>query len=315
MSPHPRSIVTRTWRDTLGVIALVLCFASLALHFELSERLLPWLKQHESWQLDELPLTLLVLSLGLVWFAFRRVADTQRELREREAAQLQITTLLAHNRDLTQRLFNAQEDERRILAQELHDEVGQACTALRIEGSYIAKAAFTQPDAVVLAAQRISTTSQRMHSLTRDMLKRLRPPQLDSMGLESALQELCRTWQTQCGIRCELNTHDVPDVLDDYTCTSLYRVTQEALTNIAKHAQATQVHIRLQRSANTLHLCVEDNGIGLSNTPYQLQNMAQGFGWVGMRERVASLQGSIDLVDAQPGLRIDVHIPMKMTQP
>jgi glucose-6-phosphate-specific signal transduction histidine kinase len=315
MPPHPRSIVTRTWRDTLGVIALVLCFASLALHFELSERLLPWLKQHESWQVDELPLTLLVLSLGLVWFAFRRVADTQRELREREAAQEQVSALLAHNRDLTQRLFNAQEDERRILAQELHDEVAQACTALRIEGSYIAKAAFTQPDAVVLAAQRISTTSQRMHSLTRDMLKRLRPPQLDSMGLESALQELCRTWQTQCGIRCELNTHDVPDVLDDYTCTSLYRVTQEALTNIAKHAQATQVHIRLQRSANTLHLCVEDNGIGLSNTPDQLQNMAQGFGWVGMRERVASLQGSIDWVDAQPGLRIDVHIPMKMTQP
>lgn len=70
MPTRQRSIVTRTWRDTLGVIALVLCFASLALHFELSEQLLPWLKQHESWQLDELPLTLLVLSLGLVWFAF-----------------------------------------------------------------------------------------------------------------------------------------------------------------------------------------------------------------------------------------------------
>jgi glucose-6-phosphate-specific signal transduction histidine kinase len=311
MPKHQRSIVTRTWRDTLGVIALVLCFASLALHFELSEQLLPWLKQHESWQLDELPLMLLVLSLGLVWFAFRRVADTQRELREREAAQLQITTLLAHNRDLTQRLFNAQEDERRILARELHDEVGQACTALRIEGSYIAKAAHTQPDAVVLAAQRISTTSQRMHSLTRDMLKRLRPPQLDSMGLESALQELCQTWQTQCGIRCELSTHDVSHQLDDYTSTSLYRVTQEALTNIAKHAQASQVHIHLRRSTNTLHLCVEDNGIGMTGANKQ----EQGFGWVGMRERVASLQGHIDWGDAQPGLRIDVHIPMKATQP
>ena len=311
MPAHQHQTAARTWRDALGVIAVVVCFASIAFHLELSELLLPWLKRHESWQLDELPLTLVILSLGLVWFAFRRVADTQRELHEREVAQAQVTTLLAHNRDLTQRLFNAQEDERRLLARELHDEVGQACTALRIEGSYIAKAAFTQPDAVVLAAHRISTTSQRMHSLTRDMLKRLRPPQLDSMGLESALHELCRTWQTQCGIPCQLSTQDVSDTLDDYTSTSLYRVTQEALTNIAKHAQASQVHIHLQRLTDTLHLCVEDDGIGMTRAA----DDTHGLGLMGMRERVASLQGRIDWADAQPGLRIDVHIPMKDAHP
>jgi two-component system sensor histidine kinase UhpB len=311
MDTRHSSSVTRTWRDTLGVIALVACFATLALHFELSERLLPWLKQNESWQLDELPLTLLVLSLGLVWFAFRRVSDTQRELRDREAAQQQVTTLLTHNRDLMQRLFNAQEDERRILARELHDEVGQACTALRIEGSYIAKAAFTQPDAVILAAHRVSSTSQRMHHLTRDMLKRLRPPQLDSIGLESALQELCRTWQTQCGVACQFRTKNVSDALDDYTSTSLYRMTQEALTNIAKHAQASQVHIHLEYLTNTLHLRVEDDGIGMSRAA----NDTHGLGLMGMRERVASLQGSIEWTNTYPGLRIDVHLPMKDTQP
>ena len=122
-------------RDLTRVLVLVGGYWALAIYLELSETLVFWLRGYERLQLDEMPLTLLILSISLAWFAFRRFTEA--------------SGLLKANRDLTQRLITAQEDERRLLAQELHDEVGQACTALRIEAAYIAKAAATNPDAVL----------------------------------------------------------------------------------------------------------------------------------------------------------------------
>jgi glucose-6-phosphate-specific signal transduction histidine kinase len=279
-------------RDLVCVVLLVGCFWLLAMHFEVSESVGLWLKTYERFQLDEMPLTLLVLSLCLAWFAFRRFSD--------------VSTLLASNRDLTHRLMTAQEDERRLLAQELHDEVGQACTALRIEAAYIAKSAHSQPDAAIAAAHRIDQSSLRMHSLARDMLKRLRPPNLDSLGLAASLRELCQSWQQHCHIECHTLIGEVGDALSDACSTCLYRVTQEALTNIAKHAHATQVWISLSADPHILTLSITDNGQGLTQMP----STTQGLGLVGMRERVASLQGRIHFENAQPGLRIHVQLPL-----
>lgn len=280
-----------TLRDLTVVAGLVGVFWLLAVRFEFSENLHTWGKGYEHLQVDELPLILLVLSLGLAWFAFRRSAD--------------VLALLNSNRDLTQRLLTAQEDERRLLAQELHDEIGQACTALRIEAAYITKALPHQTEAAMEAAQRIDQSSLRMHSLARDMLKRLRPPNLDSLGLEASLQELCQSWQQHCRIQCHTLIDAVPVPTPDLLSTCLYRVTQEALTNIAKHAQATQVWVGLSNENRTLTLTITDNGLGLSQA-----RTTHGLGLVGMRERVASLQGHIHFEDAQPGLRIHVQIPL-----
>lgn len=302
---------SRTWRDGVCVLGMVLGFAALSSWLEFSEQLLPWLRLHEAVQLDELPLTLLVLSLSLVWFAWRRVGDAQAELMERNAAQARVTELLTHNRDLTQRLLTAQEDERRLLARELHDEIGQACTALRIEAAYIGKAASSQPDEVLMAAGRVDAVSQRMHSLARDMLTRLRPAHLDSLGLESALRELCRNWHTQCGVACSFVVDGSSNALDDYVSTSLYRITQEALTNVARHARATQVRVTLAVQGDALRLCIEDNGCGLLAHAVP----SAGLGCVGMRERVASLHGSIVWEDARPGVRVVVELSLKETAP
>jgi two-component system, NarL family, sensor histidine kinase FusK len=279
-------------RDLLRVWMIVGAFWFLAMQLELSEKLANWLQSYERFQLDEMPLTLLVLSVSLAWFAFKRMHET--------------SDLLAANRNLTQRLMSAQEDERRVLAQELHDEVGQACTALRIEAAYISKAIQTNPEAALEAAQRIDQSSLRMHSLARDMLKRLRPPNLDSMGLEESLHELCRSWEQHCSTQCHTLIEALPHDLADPLCTSLYRVTQEALTNIAKHAQATQVWVDLSHQQDILTLTVTDNGQGLQPS----HSRAQGLGLTGMRERIASLQGHIHFEDAQPGLRIHVQVPL-----
>ena len=280
------------WRDLARIAMLVSSFWLVAMQFELSETLSLWLQRYEHFQLDEVPLTLLVLSLCLAWVAFRRIAE--------------VSDLLASNRDLTQRLMTVQEDERRILAQELHDEVGQACTALRIEAAYIAKAIHTHPDAALASAHRIDQSSLRMHSLARDMLKRLRPPNLDSLGFEASLIDLCQSWQQHCRIQCHTLIHDVPDGLPDHLCTSLYRVTHEALTNIAKHAQATQVWVGLHITQDVLTLSITDNGQGLLHT----NTVTHGLGLIGMRERIASLHGRLHFEDAQPGLRIHVQVPL-----
>lgn len=285
-------ITSLALRDLVGVVIFVSAFGLLAIYVQASEGIELWLRTYEQFQLDEMPLILLVLSLNLAWFAFRRFSE--------------VTTLLAANRDLTQRLMTAQEDERRLLAQELHDEVGQACTALRIEATYIAKSVRAQPDAAVEAAHRIDQSSQRMHRLVRDMLKRLRPPNLDSLGLEASLRELCQSWQQHCQIECHTLMGDMGHALNDARATCLYRITQEALTNIAKHAHATQVWVSLHVDDRIITLTITDNGHGLT----QHASHTSGLGLVGMRERVASLHGHIHFENAQPGLRIHVQLPL-----
>ena len=145
-----------------------------------------------------------------------------------------------------------------------------------------------------------------MHTLARDMLKRLRPPNLDSMGLEESLKALCRSWEQHCRTPCHALVEALPNNLADPLCTSLYRVTQEALTNVAKHAHATQVWVSLHNQQEVLTLNITDNGQGLQRS----NSSTHGLGLTGMRERIASLQGHIHFEDAQPGLRIHVQVPL-----
>ncbi len=294
--------------DLAIVAAAVGIFFILACRVELAEKVADWANGYEHWQFDELPLTLLCLSLGLAWFAFRRARVARQEIAERVRAEARIADLLAHNRELSQSLILTAENERCALARELHDEVGQNCTAIRAEASYLIHA---QPDdnaSIVGCAQRIAQASERLYTLVQHMLHRLRPAILDSLGLESALQDLCERWEEQSGVACGFFPRDIPADLDDSICITLFRLVQEGLTNVARHAHADQVRIDLGPSADgaCFALVIADNGGGI--TPSQGKN--RGFGLIGMRERVAGLQGRIQLVSAPGrGLRIEVELP------
>ena len=306
------------WKDTywssvvfdLAVIAVLTAgFFNLAVWFELSERLTHWEKGYESWQVDELPLTLVCLLSGLIWFSWRRVRQAQREATERILAEKQVAALLANNRDLTRQLIQAQENERRALARELHDEIGQSCTAIRADATYILNARPEDGAGVAASAQRIAGTSEALYRLVKEMLRRLRPMTLDSLGLEPALHELCESWEEQTGISCAFFPFAVPDNLDDPTCIALFRLVQEGLTNVARHANAGQVRIELRRSkcGRRLMLSMEDDGRGMDVGKAVLT----GFGLTGMRERVAGLQGELH-ISSSPGngLRVDVVLPI-----
>lgn len=291
--------------DLLGVLVVVALFTLLAIELELSEKIALWNLASEGLQTDELSLSIFVLTIGLTWFAFRRLNESQVGLLESERLQAQVVGLWQHNRELTQRLITAQEDEREILARELHDEIGQSCTALRIEATWLSHAKPEDWIEVLSSAERIGQISASMHSLTRNMLNRLRPNDLDTLGLVGALKALCRSWKDQYEVDCFLD-HCLTSTLTDETNVAIYRIAQEALSNIARHAAATQVSVSLKSESHCLFLIVQDNGIGMQFKGEQWG----GLGLLGMRERVANMGGVIEWGDARPGTYVKVTLPI-----
>ena len=293
-------------KDLSLVLIVVLVFAGVATITELQEQVALFSQNYEAVQLDELPLTLLVLSLGLWWFAWRRSQEAHAQLQERISSEHKVQELLQHKSDLLQRLYTAKEDERLALARELHDDMGQTSTAIRTEVAVLQRIGRLHPEADA-SVKRISESAQHLSQMTRQMLHRLRPPALDSMGLEQALIALCEVWQnSNQKSLCEFNASALPEGLNDYACVTVYRIVQEALTNVTRHANAKHVKVQLTLYEQGLHLNIEDDGRGMADT----QAVHQGFGLLGMQERVASVAGSLSISSKLgQGVRLAIQIP------
>jgi two-component system sensor histidine kinase UhpB len=264
------------------------CFA-LSSVLQLQEHLAAFAARFEAWQLDELPLALVALSLGLAWYAWRRRSEAAR--------------LLDHNRELAHRLITVQEGERVALARELHDELGQHCTAIRFEAAYIQR---SQDIARIReSASRASASAEQLYQGVRRLLRQLRPAELDELGLLSALQALCGTWQTRTGVSCALLHEGRLDALGEATDTALYRVTQEALSNVMRHAGATRVLIEVAASPQGVALCIEDDGRGFAACTH-----THGLGLLGAAERAAALGGRFEATSTPgAGTRILMCLP------
>lgn len=306
-NPEPQRRIF--WDCAVGV-GVVSVFASLSLMFQWSEALFKWLRQYEILDLDELMLSLLMLLVCLTWFSWRRWHDMQSQLQVRMQLQTQRDALYAQNRELSQKILSAQEDERRDLARELHDEVAQSCTAIRYEAAFIAKS-FDQHiapihEAAHEAALRIENQALLMHQMMRKMLKRLRPESIDSMGFDAALRSLCRNWEQQFGLVCECDlAANTSPVINDYAKISLYRVVQEALINVARHAKASSAQVKLLIRHQGLRLIVQDNGIG-----FDASAPVAGLGLAGIQERIASLQGQVQWLSTSLGACLICDIPL-----
>lgn len=313
--PPPAELGTRAAADVAIVAAAAVLTFVLASALELAEAFNRWLHRYERWQADELPFVLLVAALGLAWFALRRRGEARRALALHRQAQRQVVQLLDRNRQLAQQLLSIQEDERAALARELHDELGQRCTAIRIEAALIATAA---PAGQAEAAGRIDAQAMALHALVRGLLQRLRPPQLDELGLVDALQSLCESWETSSGVACVLHHEGRFDDLPDATSVAIYRIAQEALSNVMRHAGARTVRVQVARAADAaLSLQVRDDGVGLAALQPSPRPGARGLGLLGAAERAAALGGTLSL-DSAPGqgttLRLSLPAPLPATQ-
>jgi signal transduction histidine kinase len=235
------------------------------------------------------------------------VTEVSSRTQQLEEAESQSRTLLAENRNLIHTSLNVQEEERKHLARELHDELGQCITAIQADAESIRDLSRDCDKRIETSASAILDVSSRIYEVVHAMMQRLRPGVLDDLGLVEALKEELSTWQDRHPeIETNLDVAGNLDSLAERINITVYRIVQECLTNIARHANATRVSISLSGNIDSLVLSVSDNGQGLDQyTP------SDGLGLIGMRERTEGLGGEFMLASEQgAGVTIRIRIPL-----
>jgi len=243
------------------------------------------------------------LSLGLLLAASTILYLVHLERLAREKYE---ETLRSQNelKELSKRLVDAQEQERRAISRELHDQVGQSLTALLMDLQNLSD---TPPPTSALASglQRIKLLAEECVDEVRNMALLLRPSMLDDLGLTAALEWQGREVSKRTGLVVDVIDDEFTDNLPEEHRTCVYRVVQEALHNCVKHAHAHRVRIVVQEEEQHLVLSIEDDGIGFDPRRHR------GMGFLGMHERVTRLGGNLT-VDSLPGhgTRVRVELPL-----
>ena len=218
----------------------------------------------------------------------------------------------ARNQLLTKRSLEIQEEERRNLSQELHDELGQTITAIKAVAVSISNKTTLEKRYINSSVKTIVEYSDHVYQVAKNMMHRLRPSVLDEFGLVKALQNMIDEWNdNQNNIFCDFTFLDVPTDLSESLKINIYRIIQESLTNILKHSNASQVTvvIKKDRLDNTerINLKIEDNGIGIDQ-----DKIIPGFGLLGMKERVEMNGGIFEFESSVGnGVKINIFVPIK----
>jgi two-component system, NarL family, sensor histidine kinase UhpB len=309
MSPKQES----HWVDIAAVIGITLLSIVVADYFNLNEALYALTRSGERFQIDELPVGMLVLLACLVWLSWRRYAQAHREIHARRQVEERLTTVLEENRKLNEQTLRVQEAERKHLARELHDELGQYLNAIKLHAVSIIESGGVDAELVVDDARRIVGTVDYVHVAVTDMIARLRPAALDELGLAAAIEHCVDYWRQRLpDTRFDLSVSGTFDDLSEPLKLALFRLIQEGLTNIYKHADARRTDIGLTRMQSSTEkfdevcLTVADDGCGMNQAV-----SATGFGLLGMRERVERLGGTFQLVtNPGQGLRFSVTVPV-----
>jgi PAS domain S-box-containing protein len=230
-----------------------------------------------------------------------------RDVSERRRVQDKLSRSHDQLRQLSAALQTIREEERTHIARELHDDLGQILASLRMDLTLLQHADGTLPDSLRLMEGMEQNLLTAIASLRR-IATNLRPRALDEGGLYFALQGLRDDFVERYNIPCTLLADEAELRLDDGASTAIFRIVQEALTNIARHAQASSVTMNLFRSNGELLITIRDDGRGIR--PEDMEK-AESLGLIGMRERVWAMNGEISInSDEPPGTRIDIVVPL-----
>jgi PAS domain S-box-containing protein len=212
-------------------------------------------------------------------------------------------------RRLSQQGISAQEEERRSISRELHDEMGQLMTALRVSLVLIQDDLPLEPSILHRRLLEAGTLVDEAMEQIRTLAQGLRPPSLDAIGLNPTLEGLCHEFARRSHIVIDYSGSELPPLHDAANIT-LYRTVQEALTNIVKHAQASRVGVSLTLGSGQISLLVEDDGLGFDPQATAGIKRSQGFGLMGMKERLELLDGRLQ-IESSPGqgTRLIAQIP------
>ncbi|HLK58278.1 MAG TPA: PAS domain S-box protein [Chthonomonadaceae bacterium] len=249
--------------------------------------------------------------------AVSRISGVLFDVTPRKQADQQLEESLKQLRYLTGYLQSVQEKERAHIAREVHDELGQALTGLKMDASWLKRhlcqiARKPAPEALCRKLDGMTDLIDTTIQTVRRIATELRPAVLDTLGLVSALEWQAQEFQKRTGIRCDFFVESAEVALERADSTAVFRIFQETLTNITRHAQATYVEARLSANEESLVLEVRDNGIGMVAASC---SGAPSFGLLGMQERALLLGGEL-LVKGEPGrgTTVTLCIPLPRTQ-
>jgi signal transduction histidine kinase len=253
------------------------------------------------WMMGLIGLTI-VAGMGLAVFTIQRVLDLENELTHRYEENERARGEL---KELSARLVSAQEEERRAISRELHDEVGQSLSALLMEAGNAAARVPAESAEVRRHVDSIRKLAEASVNVIRNMTLLLRPSMLDDFGLAPALEWQAREVSKRTGLRVHVDAEESVGDLPDALKTCIYRVVQEALHNCARHSQARTVRVVVEQEPSKIVLTVEDDGRGFD------AHRVRGLGLVGMEERVNHLGGAFH-IRSRPGAgtTIAVELPL-----
>ena len=249
----------------------------------------------------------LAISMAIGWLAFRHSTRLERRLTEQYSREEQTAIDLQR---LSARLLHAREEEQRRIARELHDEVGQTLSAVKMELTVASRRLDRAGGGEGLLTDALSSVDSALRSV-RDLSRLLHPSALDDLGLVAALESQLADFRRRHGIVVDFSHEGFENRRGDELERAVYRIVQEALTNVARHAQARAAHVRVSAEGDTCFVLVEDDGIGFDVADAEQPGRRRGLGLLGIRERVSQLRGSMQIESGPAGgTRIAVQLPI-----
>jgi two-component system, NarL family, sensor histidine kinase UhpB len=306
ITPDPSYEIEETWDDTKDLLAVVFIFfisVNLLVYFAIDKalkpvgRILVALTDLENGKLETRLSDFELPELASIGKKFNGMAE-----------KLELS--IKRNLGLSRQIISLEEVERKSLARDLHDEIGQSITAIHVDAQAIINIKEINQASISnlrLSAQAILGVTKNMMGITHKILDRLRPDAIDKLGLKTALGDLVATWKSKLGgADCTLNISGDLEGFSETISITAYRIVQESLTNIARYANAKKVYIGILQEENTLVLMVEDDGDGFDTV-----SKTDGYGLTGMRERVEGLGGEFELDSAiDEGTRLVIRLPL-----
>lgn len=248
----------------------------------------------------------LAVSLGIGVLATAYSSRLENRLRKQREIEAKNTE---HLQLLSSKLITAQEQERQSIARELHDEVGQVLTAIKVELAVAQRRIAQSEGAPELLDDLLSIADAALRSV-RDLSYLLHPALLDDLGLPATVDWYLSAFAKRYGIKTDLQCEGLTGRLTSDVELASYRIVQEALTNVARHAHARSCRVMLRRADDHLHICIHDDGKGFDVDIAGDTAVRRGLGLLGMRERVGQLKGALRVQSAPgQGTRIEVDLP------
>ncbi|MFL5527405.1 MAG: ATP-binding protein [Gemmatimonadaceae bacterium] len=233
----------------------------------------------------------------------------QRDVTEKHRAMEEVQISREQLRALASRLQKVREEERTEVSREIHDELGQALTGLKLDISWMKSRLPRDHEMMAQCASVIQRIDQTLTAVRR-IATSLRPSVLDQLGLVAAAEWQGQEFRARTGIEVEMDISTSDTAIPDDLGSSAFRILQESLTNVARHAKATRVTIRLRQTPGILRLEVKDNGIGISRHCLQSTDTTT-LGVIGMRERALACGGELDICpNADGGTTVSLRVPL-----